>query len=434
VADPNDGFLTEAFLREVDGWLAPADAQAAAFRGESDRRQPVHTVYVPADQYRLDTPARWGEQALALLDEHASTPTQFAELTGLNPAFIDEIYPRVRNKLITQPIEDLRVDFEDGYGNLPDEVEDAAAVAAGRALAESARVRATEAGPKPPLLAGIRIKGLSEDTRRRGLRTLDLLVRAAVEAGGLPPRWVITLPKVAHVAQVHTAVRICERLEHVHGLTAGSLRFELQIELPQAVVGPDGVATVARLVHAAAERCEGLPYGTYDFSAAAGVVAGQQSLEHPLADHAKAVMQLAAAQTGIRVSDGSTNVIPSGSAEAVRSAWALHARLVQRSLRRAIYQGWDMHPGHLVTRYAATYDFYRSEFGPSCARLARYVARASSGFLDEPATAVALAGVLLRAVDCGACDDAEVAEATGLDRPQLLILARRAAPTHQSAS
>jgi hypothetical protein len=212
---------------------------------------------------------------------------------------------------------------------------------------------------------------------------------------------------------VSAAVRICERLEGESGLPAGTLRFELQIEVPQAVISPDGVATVARLIQAADGRCEGLHYGTYDFSAAAGVVAGQQSLEHPLADHAKAVMQLAAAQTGIRVSDGSTNVIPSGSAEAVRSAWALHARLVQRSLRRAIYQGWDMHPGHLVTRYAATYDFYRSEFGPSCARLARYVARASSGFLDEPATAVALAGVLLRAVDCGACDDAEVAEATG---------------------
>ncbi len=451
MADMDDGslgaqFLSKAFLTEVDGWLAPADAQAAAYRGESDRRQPVHTVYVPADRYRIDTPARWGEQALALLSEHAATPARFAELTGLSPLLIDEVYPRVLTKLATQPIEDLRVDFEDGYGIHSDDDEDAAARAAGRALAESAGPAAgapgrTSAGvsgepagldaasggaSQAPLLAGIRIKGLQADTRRRALRTLDLLVRAAVEAGGLPERFVVTLPKVAHVAEVSTAVRLCERLEHVYGLAAGSLRFELQIELPQAVVGPDGAATVARLVHAAADRCEGLHYGTYDFSAAAGVVAGQQSLEHPLADHAKAVMQLAAAQTGIRVSDGSTNVIPSGSAASVLQAWSLHARLVQRSLRRAIYQGWDLHPGHLVTRYAATYDFYRGEFQPSCARLAHYVGRASSGFLDEPATAVALAGVVLRAVDCGACDDAEVAAATSLDRPALLTLAKRA--------
>jgi hypothetical protein len=416
-----DGFLTDAFLAELDGWLAPADAQAALYTGESNRRQPVHTVYVPADRYRVDTPQTWGDQALAMLAEFAPTPARFAGTTGLNPGFIDEVYPRVRDKLARQPIEDLRVDFEDGYGNHPDDVEDAAALAAGQALAGSVGAR------NAPLLSGIRIKGLQADTRRRGLRTLDLLVRAAVEAGGLPERFVVTLPKVAHVAEVSAAVRICERLEQVHGLAAGALRFELQIEVPQAVVGPDGVATVARLVQAAAGRCEGLHYGTYDFSAAAGVVAGQQSLDHPLADHAKAVMQLAAAQTGIRVSDGSTNVIPTGSVDSVAGAWSLHARLVQRSLRRAIYQGWDMHPGHLPTRYAATYDFYRGELQPSCARLAHYVGRASSGFMDEPATAVALAGVVLRAVDCGAADDTEVTAATGLTRTALLTLARRPA-------
>jgi citrate lyase beta subunit len=414
VADLDDDFLTA-----VDQWLAPADAQAGLFPGESNLRQPVHTVYVPADRYQTDTPQLWGEQALALLDEHAPTPARFAGITGLALVFADEVYPRVRAKLGRQPVEDLRIDFEDGYGNQSDEDEDAAASAGGRALAGST---GTE---NAPLLAGIRIKGLQANTRRRGLRTWELFVRAAVEGGGLPDRFVVTLPKVAHVAEVSTAVRICERLEQVHGLTAGALRFELQIEVPQAVVGPDGVATVARLVHATEGRCEGLHYGTYDFSAAAGVVAGEQSLEHPLADQAKLVMQLAAAQTGIRVSDGSTNVIPYGTFDAVRSAWRLHAGLVQRSLRRAIYQGWDMHPGHLATRYAATYDFYRGELQPSCARLAHYVGRASSGFLDEPATAMALASVVLRAVDCGACDDEEVAKATGLDRPALLALARR---------
>jgi hypothetical protein len=427
VAYQDDGagaeeFLTAQFLAELDQRLAPADAQAAAYGGESNRRQPVHTVYVPADRYRAGTPQQWGEEALALLDGHAPTPAIFAGLAGLNPAFIHEVYPRVRAKLATQPIEDLRVDFEDGYGNRPDDDEDAAARAAGRALAGSAGTAGA------PLLTGIRIKGLPADTRRRGLRTLDVLVRAAVEAGGLPGRFVVTLPKVAHVAEVSTAVRICERLEQVHGLDAGALRFELQIEVPQAVVGPDGLATVAKLVHAADGRCEGLHYGTYDFSAAAGVVAGEQSLEHPLADHAKAVMQLAAAQTGIRVSDGSTNIVPVGDPAAIGAAWKLHARLVRRSLRRALYQGWDLHPGHLVTRYAATYDFYRGELAPSCARLAGYVGRATSGFMDEPATAVALAAVVLRAVDCGAASDQEVATATGLDRVALLALARRPGP------
>jgi hypothetical protein len=155
------------------------------------------------------------------------------------------------------------------------------------------------------------------------------------------------------------------------------------------------------------------------------VVAGHQSLEHPLADHAKAVMQLAAAQTGVRVSDGSTNVIPVGSASEVAAAWRLHARLVGRALGRALYQGWDLHPGHLVTRYAATYGFYRGQLAPSAARLRAYTEKAATGVMDEPATAQALANAVLRAVECGACDDAEVLAASGLDRAGLLALARR---------
>jgi hypothetical protein len=415
----SDGWLDDAFLAEVDGWLAAADAQAALYPGEPGRRQPVHTVYVPADQYRPNTPQLWGEQALALLQEHAPTPARFAEATGVDPVFIDEVYPRVEAKLAGQPIEDLRVDFEDGYGLRPDPEEDAQARAAGQALASS------RTAADAPLIFGIRIKGLQAGTRRRGLRTLDLLVRAAVEAGGLPERFVVTLPKVAHVSEVSTAVRVCEQLEQAYALAAGAVRFELQIEVPQAVIAPDGVATVARLVHASEGRCEGLHYGTYDFSAAAGVVAGEQSLEHPLADHAKAVMQLAAAQSGVRVSDGSTNVIPVGSPQQVAAAWQLHARLVRRGLSRALYQGWDLHPGQLVTRFAAGYAFYRAQLAPSSARLRAYAQKSASGVMDEPATAQALATAVLRAVDCGACDDAEVAGATGLNRAQLLLLARR---------
>ena len=439
------GRLDQGFLADVDAWLAPADAEAARYPGESSLRQPVHTVYVPADRFAADTPLRWGGQALALLDEHGSGPVGFAEVVGLDPVYIDEVMVRVRAKLSTQPIEDLRVDFEDGYGIRSGAEEDAAALAAGRTLATFAGAAGTpdaagtpehagtpeptaSAGVRAPLMAGVRIKGLPAATRRRGLRTLDLVVRGAVEAGGLPDRFVVTLPKVAHPAEVTAAVRICARLEQIYGLSPGALRFELQIEVPQAVISADGAVTVARLIHAADGRCEGLHYGTYDFSAAAGVVASEQSLEHPLADQAKAMMQLAAAQTGVRVSDGSTNVVPVGTTEEVHAAWRRHARLVRRSLGRALYQGWDLHPGHLVTRYAATYQFYREQLEPSGSRLMSYTRRVESGVLDEPATATALATAVLRAVDCGACDDAEVTKVSGLSRTALLALARRSGP------
>jgi hypothetical protein len=188
-----------------------------------------------------------------------------------------------------------------------------------------------------------------------------------------------------------------------------------------------------------------LHYGTYDYSAACGIAAGYQSLEHPAADYAKAVMQVAAAGTGVRLSDGSTNVLPVGDTTAVHAAWALHARLVRRSLERGFYQGWDLHPAQLPTRYAATYGFYRDGREAAVARLAAYLGTGrvdrpgsvggpgkvngpggvgggggvggpgsgvsgsgSGGVLDEPATARALAGFLLRGRDCGALDEDEI--------------------------
>ena len=176
----------------------------------------------------------------------------------------------------------------------------------------------------------------------------------------------------------------------------------------------------------AAGRVTGLHYGTYDYSASLGVAAEYQSLEHPVADHAKAVMQVAAAGTGVFVSDGSTNVLPVGDPEAVRAAWRLHVRLVRRSLERGIYQGWDMHPAHLPSRYVATYSFFREGLPSAAARLRAYVHGGQSGFLDEPATAAAMAGFLLRGLECGALDSAELDELVGVDPDTLAALARRA--------
>ena len=116
------------------------------------------------------------------------------------------------------------------------------------------------------------------------------------------------------------------------------------------------------MIHAGDHRVSALHYGTYDYSAFCGIPAAYQSMEHPVADHAKLVMQAAAAGTGVRLSDGSTNVLPVGDEAAVRRGWELHARLVRRSLERGYNQGWDLHPAQLPTRFAATYAFYVSGF------------------------------------------------------------------------
>jgi citrate lyase beta subunit len=376
-------------------------------------------VYVPADQMTPGLTADWGARALAALADHGPTAAALAAATGLDEALVAQVLPAVLAKLETEPVEDLRVDFEDGYGPRPGEREDADAAEAARALAGAL------AGAAPPPYSGLRVRSLEAATRRRGLRTLDLFLGALLAETELPGGFVVTLPKVTDVRQVEAMAVVCERLEEAHGLARGRLRFEVQVETPQSILAADGTATVARVIQAAGGRCSGLHYGTYDYSAACGIAAAYQSMEHPAADHAKAVMQVAAAGTGVRLSDGSTNVLPVGDPAAVHAAWRLHARLVRRSLERGYWQGWDLHPAQLPTRYLATYAFFREGLGAAVARLRAYAERTAGGVLDEPATAQALAGFLVRGLDCGALTSDEVTRRTGLDRPAVDRFARR---------
>ncbi len=410
----------EDLVARLDRDLAGADAAlAASYPGDRGVRQPVHTVYVPGDRYTDKTVAQWSAESVAALDEFGGSAAEVASVFGLGSAVVDAIYDRVRAKLADEPIEDLRIDFEDGYGNRPDEDEDAAVVAAAGALAATVRD-----GAAPPF-HGIRIKSFEAPTRRRGLRTQDLFLRTLDREGGLGDGFVITLPKVTSVEQVTAMVTALSALEAAHGIAAGSLRFEIQVETPQAILGSDGTALIARMIAAGSGRVTGLHYGTYDYSASLGVAAAFQSMEHPVADHAKDVMQVAAAGTGVFVSDGSTNVLPVGDPDSVHAAWQLHSRLVSRSLARGIYQGWDLHPAQLPSRYLATYAFFRDGLEVAAARLRAYVHGGSSSYLDEPATAAALAAFVLRGVECGAVAADEVERLAGLDQARLAVLARR---------
>ncbi len=403
--------VPDAVLAELDRRLAPVDAaRLAAFPGERPERQPVHTCYVPADAVVPGLAAAWGNAALAALDEHGLPDL------GYPPALLDEVLPRVRAKLAAEPVEDLRVDAEDGYRGAPD-AEDGDVRSAAAALAGDLRDAAA------PASWGIRAKSLEEPTRRRGVRSLDVFLEGVAGAAGAGrTRVVVTLPKVTDVEQVRAFLPVLDALEDAHGL---GLALELQIETPQAVVGPDGTVTAARMVHAAGQRLTGLHYGTYDYRAALGIAAAHQSSDHPAADFAKQAVQVAVAGTGARAVDGSTNLLPVGDRGQVHAAWRVHAGLVRRALERGFYQGWDLHPAQLVTRYTATYAFFRSALPAALARLSAYLDRADAGVLDEPATARALAAVLVRGLDCAALDEAEIAAGGGPDRETLAKLSGR---------
>ncbi len=392
--------LDAAALAEVESRLAATDELLAnSYPGDDGRRQPIHTAYVPADRFTPELPAQWGADALNAAGGFAGLAALAQKLGLEDPAALAEL---VAAKLNSEPIEDLRLDFEDGFGVRSDAEEDAAVVEAARQVA-----KAVADGVAPPFI-GIRFKCFEAPTRARALRTLDLFISELVAQGPLPEGLVLTLPKVTTIDQVEAMVYVCEKLEEVHGLPAGRLRFEVQMETPQLILSHEGTVPSAALIHAGKGRVSSLHYGTYDYSASLGIAAAYQSMEHPAADYAKNVMQVAVAGTGVHLSDGSTNILPLGDPEAMERAWALHARLVRRHLERGIYQGWDLHQNQLATRYLATYAFYREGFEAAAARLRNYVHKVESAIMDEPATAKALANFIRRGLICGALTAEEI--------------------------
>ena len=421
------GTLGEGDLADVDARLSGTDTLLATeYPGDDGSRQPVHTLYVPADRYRPDLPAAFGQVAAQAVADFGGA-VALAEAVGLG-ALAEELAPLVDAKLQREPIEDLRLDFEDGYGARPDEEEDADAILAAERVSA-----AVAAGVAPPFI-GIRFKCFEAPTRRRGIRTLDLFLTTLVRSGGLPDGLVLTLPKVTTVEQVEAMVALCELFEQRLGLPAGRLRFEVQMETPQLIVAADGSVPVATLLHRADGRVSALHYGTYDYSASLQIAAAYQSMEHPAADFAKQVMQVAVAETGVRISDGSTNVIPVGDPDHIIEAWKLHARLVRRSLERGYYQGWDLHAAQLPTRYLATYAFYREGFAAAAKRLDNYLHGSDATIMDEPATARALARFVVRGLECGALTAEEVRAATGSEPEALVRLAHPKLTTKEAVS
>ncbi len=282
-------------------------AFAAAYPGDSGERQPVHTVYGGAHLFKAETARKMGELALRAMEEYYPSAEVLAEVLGLPRGdFADTVFARVKDKLRREPVEDFRIDFEDGYGNRPDAEEDGHAVAAADEVAKGLL-----AGTLPPFI-GIRIKTFSEELRDRSIRTLDLFITRLVEKtdGKLPSGFVVTLPKVVVPEAVSTLATLLGLLEHKLGLAEKSLKLEIMVETTQSIVQPSGQLALPALVRAADGRCTGAHFGTYDYTACYDITAAYQGMTHPACDFAKHMMKVALTQTGVMLSDGATNVMP----------------------------------------------------------------------------------------------------------------------------
>ncbi|HEV7868031.1 MAG TPA: hypothetical protein VGO90_10140, partial [Chthoniobacteraceae bacterium] len=120
--------LSPAQFETTVGKLSAANRRCLdRYPGESDRRQPVHVVYGGAHLFKADSAQKLGVLARRTLREYAPDAATLAQVLGMswNAEFAKTVYARTAAKLEREPIEDFRLDFEDGYGNRPDAEEDA---------------------------------------------------------------------------------------------------------------------------------------------------------------------------------------------------------------------------------------------------------------------------------------------------------------------
>jgi citrate lyase beta subunit len=429
------------------------------YPGDKPDRQPVHTVYGGANLFKSDTCTKMGELALRNLQTYAPHFVVLAKVLQLQghehlphlekdinalkqkldamteaerrkePAWLSySVYHKIISKLQTEAVEDFRIDFEDGFGNRPDDEEDATAIQAANELAIGMQAKTIA-----PFM-GIRIKPFTEDLKYRGVRTLDLFLTTLLEKtnGVLPANFVVMLPKVTIPEQMATLVRLFEIIERANHLKPGTLKMETMVEATQIIMDEEGRNPLMKIIRAGEGRCLAAHFGTYDYTASCGITAKYQTMAHPVCDFAHHVTKVALGGTGIFLSDGATNVIPvaphKGSdlsfeqlkenREAVHHAWLIGFNHTMHSLINGFYQGWDLHPAQLPMRYAATYTFFLSSYEDAVFRLKTFMERSAISTLtgdifDDAATGQGLFNFFLKALNCGAVTEEEVL-ATGL--------------------
>lgn len=394
----------------------------------------MHTVYGGAHLFKADTAVRLGQLAVRSFESFAWDAETFGSELGLPENLRETIFERVREKLEREAVEDFRIDFEDGYGTRPDAEEDGHAVSAAEEVA-----RGMADSTLPPFV-GIRIKTFSEELHERSIRTLDLFLNTLVKAanGKLPDNFVVTLPKIVAPEQVTALVDIFDEIEPRLDLAANTLRMEMMIETTQSIVSADGAIAIPRLLEAARGRCTGAHFGTYDYTANCEITAAYQDMLHPACDFARSMMQVSLAGTGVWLSDGATNIMPVAphrgenltseqieeNNAVVHRAWKLHYDHCRHSLANAFYQGWDLHPGQLPTRYAAVFTFFLEGLDAASERLSNFIEKAARATLvgdvfDDAATGQGLLNYFLRAINCGAITAEEATRRTSITLEEL---------------
>ena len=431
-----------------------------------EQRSPVHVVYGGAHLFKAETPQKLGKIALKSIETYAPNFVEFANAVWLKgadtlPQFADAIadlernlrknpekqktenfnawfawtvYQKTIEKLKTEPVEDFRIDFEDGYGFRTNEEEDAHAVSASDELAEAF----LENTITP--FSGFRIKSFAPETYERAVRTLNLFLDNLIEKtnGKLPENFVVTLPKITRKDEVKDFRKRLEKFEKENDLPENSIKIEIMIETPQAIVNEKGKIALQKLVEAGKNRVIAAHFGAYDYTASLGIAGIHQHLRHEACNFARQMMLVSLAPLGIRLSDSVTTEMPIPvhkgenltkkqileNKSAVQKAWRTHFNNVTHSQINGFYQSWDLHPAQLAARYAAVYSFFLEAKDEQAERLKNFIEKATQAIttgnqFDDAASAQGLLNFFARALNCGAFNEGEISEATGLTAEEL---------------
>ncbi|HMS42027.1 MAG TPA: aldolase/citrate lyase family protein [Pyrinomonadaceae bacterium] len=433
---------------------------------QQNLRQPVHVVYGGANLFTAETPAKLGKLALKSIETYAPNFVEFAYAMWLSgadtlPTFADviedlekqttknaekvktenfaawfawTIYQKTLEKLKREPVEDFRIDFEDGYGFRPDAEEDSHAISASDALAKS--FLANTITP----FCGFRIKSFAPETKNRAVRTLNLFLENLIikTSGNLPENFCVTLPKITNVKEIKELRKWLEKFEAKNKLPKNSIKIEIMVETPTAILDENGANPLAKFIKVGKGRINSAHFGAYDYTSSFGISAVHQHLNHDACNFARQMMLVALSPLNIQLSDSVTIEMPvpiykgenlsdkqiRENKRAVHTAWRTHFNNVTRSQINGFYQSWDLHPAQLAARYAAVFAFFLESKDAQSKRLKGFIEKATQANMtentfDDAASANGLLNFFVRALNCGAMSETEISQATSLNANEL---------------
>ena len=387
-------------------------------------KQPIHVVYGGAQLFKAGTFGKIGEVARKTFELYAGNVSEFTSAFELEQNEITgKVYERVEAKLKSEPVEDYRIDFEDGFGYRTDAEEDEAAINCAK---ETAIAMKRDLLPE---YFGIRVKPCSDEFVERSFNTLSIYLRELLShtSGELPKNFLLTFPKIETAGQVDGLTTELSKVEKILSLPEQSLHIEIMVETARSLLNQEGQFALPLIAKAGNGRIRAAHFGAFDFTAELGIISKYQTLQHQSCDFARNIMKVSLEGTGIRLSDGATNVMPIGphrnellskdeldaNRAVIHKAWKLHYDNIMHSLQNGFYQGWDLHPAQLIPRYAATYSFFAENLKESSERLSNFLAQVARSTLhanvfDDAASGQGLLNFFIRGYNCGAISKDEI--------------------------